>query len=187
MTAPRLAPLAALVLALSAPSALGAAAPAAGPQDASLEGYFLLMGRITSAVNVPGERAGQTLRRSWAFIPLCRVEACADVELHRGGARGRTLVLHRRAPALYEGSGRFSAPLRCGARVFPGGATVPFSITVRILAAGTAGTSGAGAGRIVATAIRATYSNPSRINNTPCVAIPSREAATYRRRDPTLR
>jgi hypothetical protein len=186
MNRSRLALLAALVLALCAPSALGAAA-AAVPEDASLEGYFLLAGRITTAVNVPGERAGQTLRRSWVFLPLCPVGACADVELHRGGTHGRTLVLHRRAPALYQGSGSFSTPLRCGARVFPGGATVPFSITVRILAAGTAGSSGAGAQRTVATAIRATYSNPLRVNQTPCIAIPSREAATYQLRQPSLR
>jgi hypothetical protein len=183
MSGPRLALLVALVLGLPAASALGAAAPESVPRDASLEGYFLLAGRITTAVNIPGERAGQSLRRSWVFTPVCREGACAEVELDRGGPRGRTLVLHRSAPALYEGSGTFSAPLRCGQRVFRNGATVPFSITVRILAAAASGTGGAG---VVATAIRATYSNPMRVNHTPCVSIPSREAATYQLRPPTL-
>jgi hypothetical protein len=187
MRAPRPALLAALTLALSASPALGAAASAEVPGDTSLEGYFLLRGRITSAVHVPGEHAGQALRRSWAFIPLCRVGACAEVRLVRRGSRGRAIVLHRLAPALYEGGGTFSARLRCGRRVFRNGETVLFSITVRILAAAPAGVDGTGARRIVATAIRATYNNPLRINQTPCVAIPSREAATYRRHRPTLR
>jgi hypothetical protein len=187
MSAPRPALLAALVLALCAPAALGAAAPAAVSQDASLEGYFPLIGKITTAVNVPGERAGQTLRRTWLFIPLCHTGACAEVELIRSGANGRMLVLHRRAPALYQGIGAFFAPIRCGSRVFRQGQLVPFAITVRILAAAPAGTDGAGAARIVATAIRATYDSPVRINRTSCVAIPSGESATYRLQHPRFR
>jgi hypothetical protein len=178
--AKRLVLLAGLMLALPGPSALGAAAPRAAQERASLQGYFLLTGRVTSAVNVVGERVGQTLRRSWAFIPLCSSGACPEVQLIRQGGRGGTLTLVRKSPAVYTGTGSFSAAVRCGGRRFPRGQTVPFSITVRILAAAQAPTG------IVATAIRATYTNPSRINHTPCVAIPGREEATYRLQPPSL-
>jgi hypothetical protein len=176
----RLVLMTALLLTLPAPSALGAAVPPPAAGEASLEGYFLLTGRVTSAVNVAGERVGQTLRRSWAFVPLCSVGVCSEVRLIRSGGRGGTLVLVRRAPMVYVGTGSFAAPVRCAGRRFPRGQTVPFSITVRIVAAAPATTG------IVATAIRATYTNPSRINHTPCVAIPGREAATYEVRPPTL-
>jgi hypothetical protein len=176
----RLALVTALILIVPAPSALSAKAPRPAAGEASLQGYFLLTGRITSAVNVPGERVGQTLRRSWAFVPLCGVGVCSEVRLIRSGGRGGTLVLVRRAPMVYVGTGSFAAPVRCASRRFPRGQTVPFSITVRILAAAPATTG------IVATAIRATYTNPSRINHTPCVAIPGREAATYDVRPPAL-
>lgn len=176
----RLVLLAALVLAVPGPSALGAAVRPPAPETASLEGYFLLTGRVTSAVNVVGERVGQILRRSWAFIPLCSSGVCPEVELIRRGGRGGTLTLVRKAPALYTGTGSFSAAVSCAGRRFPRGQTVGFSITVRILAAALGPTGP------VATSIRATYTNPVRINHTPCVAIPGREGATYRLQPPTL-
>jgi hypothetical protein len=176
----RLALVTALILTVPASSALGAEAPPPAAGEASLQGFFLLTGRVTSAVNVPGERAGQTLHRSWAFVPMCSAGVCPEVRLIRTGGRGGTLVLVRRAPMVYVGTGSFAAPVSCAGRRFPRGQTVPFSITVRILAAAPSTTG------VVATAIRATYTNPSRINHTPCVAIPGREAATYEVRAPTL-
>jgi hypothetical protein len=176
----RLVLLAGLTLALPGASALGAVVKPPAPATASLEGYFLLTGRVTSAVNIAGERVGQTLHRSWAFIPMCSAGACPEVELIRQGSRGGTITLDRTAPAVYTGTGSFSAAVRCAGRRFPRGQTVGFSITVRILAAAL-GPTGA-----VATAIQATYTNPARINHTPCVAIPGREEATYRLAPPTL-
>ena len=101
----RLALVTALILTVPAPSAPGAKAPPPAAGEASLQGYFLLTGRITSAVNVPGERVGQTLQRSWAFVPLCRAGVCREVRLIRTGGRGGTLVLVRRAPMVYVGTG----------------------------------------------------------------------------------
>jgi hypothetical protein len=179
--------LAVTLLAFSSAAALGQTTPAAAPGNPSLEGYFLLNGRITSAVHIPGEHAGQRLRRSWVFLPLCRAGACVDVALIRSRGRGGTIVLHRTAPALYQGEGSFFAPVRCGHRVFRTGATVPFAIAVRILSTRLAGSAGDGATRLVASAIRATYTNPLRVNRTPCVAVSARDSATYRLRRPTLR
>ena len=179
--------LAVTLLAFSSAAALGQTTPAAAPGNASLEGYFLLAGRITTAVNIPGEHAGQRLRRSWLFLPVCAAGACANVTLIRTGGRGGTIVLHRTAPALYQGEGSFLAPVRCGHRVFRSGATVPFTIAVRILSTQLAGGAGDGATRLVASTIRATYTNPLRVNHSPCVAVSAREAATYRLRRPTLR
>jgi hypothetical protein len=163
----------------------GVATVAPGPSTAAvparLQGYFLLAGRITQAVNVPGEHAGQRLRRAWTFFPRCPSGPCPRVALIRGGTRGRTIVLTTQGPGLYTGSGSFPAPVRCAGHVFGAGETVPFTITVRIT-----GTEPDPSGP-VATSIRAAYSSPSRTNHTRCVAAPSRESATYRQQAPTLR
>ena len=74
---------------------------------------------------------------------------------------------------LKPGAGLF-APLRCAGRTYRHGERVPFTITVRITAAASVN------GVIVATRLRATYVNRTRINLTPCVVAPGHDAATYR-------
>jgi hypothetical protein len=91
----------------------------------------------------------------------------------RGGGTD-SLVLHRTAPARYTGKGTFYAPLRCAGRKYRRGERVPFKVVVRVTAAMTSN------GIVVATALRATYANPARVNLTPCVAFPGHDAATYR-------
>jgi hypothetical protein len=166
---------------LLAGTTLVPAAPAAAPPLASLEGYFLLVGRVTHSFNVPGEHRGETFTRTWLFLPTCPAGACQQVLLERGGRNAPSLVLRRRSASLYTGAGSFTAPLRCGRSVVRRGETVPFSISVRITAVQPVGT------QLVATGIRATYTNPRRINHTRCVPIPARESASYTLRRPTFR
>jgi hypothetical protein len=83
------------------------------------------------------------------------------------------VLLQLRSPGYYVGTGSFYAPLRCGRHVWPRGASVPFTITVRVTAAALAGS------EVLATQIAATYTNRARFNRTPCVAAPSHDAATY--------
>jgi hypothetical protein len=90
------------------------------------------------------------------------------------------LTLHRRAPGYYSGKGIFDAPARCGGRTYPRGEAVPFKITVRITATTRAGAA------VVASRIKATYRNRSRVNRTPCVKLPAHDAAKYRGRLVTL-
>lgn len=148
---------------------------AAAAVDAELQGPFAMSGHVTTAVNVRGEYRGQSVKRTWTFTELCGAPPCQQVRLVRGRAGGSdTLVLNRQAAGSYSGAGRFYAPLRCGTRLFPHGEAVPFKLTVQITAA-TQQASGA----LIATAIDATYVNPARTNLTPCVALPSHDAAAY--------
>jgi hypothetical protein len=151
-----------------------AAVPPPSPAAARLQGQFLLAGRVTAADNVRGVRVGQSVLRKWTFAPRCALGACATVGLVRE-RRGGTdrLVLHRRSPAYYVGSGAFYAPLNCGGRTYKRGQLVPFTITVRVTAA-KAVTVG-----VVATRVRASYTNRGRTNLTPCVMAPAHDAASY--------
>jgi hypothetical protein len=156
--------------------AIAAVAPAAasGAQDARLQGTFALTGRITTAVKVPGEHRGQTISRLWTFTPACSASSCATVRLARRRAGGTDrLSLHRRTPGYYTGAGRFYAPLSCAGVIEQRGEVVPFTITVRITA-----TAPSPSG-VVATRIRATYTNRKRTNLTDCVLPPSHDAASY--------
>jgi hypothetical protein len=159
---------------------LAAAAPAASAQTAPvsaarLQGTFELAGRITTAVNVLGERRGQTFDRTWTFTPQCAAGPCSSVMLSRPRAGGTdTLILTERSPGQYAGSARFYAPLRCSGRLYPQGQTVPFTVTVTIT---TAIIDSGGA--VVVGRINATYTNRGRSNLTPCVEPPSHDAATY--------
>jgi hypothetical protein len=147
---------------------------AAGTSVARLEGQFLLAGQITADRGVQGEHVGQTFTRTWSFTPLCSTGACAKVKLVRQRAGGSdTLVLSRRSTAYYTGSGQFYAPLECAGKRYPQGYRVPFTITVRITASRLVGLD------VLASRIDATYNNPTRINLTPCVAVPAHDAATY--------
>jgi hypothetical protein len=144
------------------------------PRAARLQGFFRLSGVITVADHVGSERAGERITRIWAFHPLCAAGACARVELVRIRRYARDRVILRRvAPAYYVGQGRFYAPLRCGGRIFPHGESVPFVVSVRVTAAARSH------GGVVATHLRAQYTNRSRTNLTPCVGILGHDAAVY--------
>jgi hypothetical protein len=141
---------------------------------ARLTGQFTMSGRVTVAVHIRGERAGQKVHRTWTFAPTCPSGQCPEVGLGRMRAAGTDLLrLFRTGPARYSGHGVFYAPLTCGSTTYTRGESVPFTITVRITAAALS------AGIPVATAIKATYTNRSRKNLTNCVAVPGHDAATY--------
>ena len=147
----------------------GAGAQPPAP-SALLTGTFQMSGAVTVAHNVRGERAGQTVQRTWTFTPRCPTAPCPTVQLVRQRATGSdTLTLHRTGPETYLGMGRFSAPLRCSGRVYPGGQLIPFKIKVRVTAS--TGT--------VASAISATYVNRSRTDLTPCIGVLGHDAARY--------
>lgn len=154
----------------------GSPAAASAPLAAArLDGTFQLAGHVTVAVDIRGEHAGQRVKRSWTFTPRCPVGACNTIKLVRSRTNGKdTLVLHRQAPASYVGTGSFYAPLRCAGHIYRRGESVPFKVVVRITAAA-ANTHGV----VVATRIKASYTNRSRTNLTACVAVPGHDAATY--------
>jgi hypothetical protein len=161
-------------LALTASVAHAVTPPTPTPATARLVGQFLLTGRVTVARGVRGEHRGQKVVRTWTFTPGCTSGPCGTLGLVRSRASGSDrLVLRRRAPGYYVGNGTFYAPLRCGRRTYPRGSAVPFTITVRITHAVLAGSA------VVASAINATYTNRSRRNLTPCVAILGHDAAAY--------
>jgi hypothetical protein len=163
------------VLAAFAAAAPGASAQTAPVSAARLEGSFLLAGRVTTAVNVLGERRGQTFTRTWTFTPDCPAGPCSSVTLSRPRAGGSdTVVLTERSAGHYVGSGQFYAPLRCSGRLYPRGQSVPFNVAVTITTAIVNGD-----GSVVAGRINATYINRARSNLTPCVEPPSHDAASY--------
>jgi hypothetical protein len=166
---------ASVLLALAATAAPASAQlPPPDPATARLVGQFQLTGKITVASGVRGERAGQRVTRTWTFTPGCRAGACGTITLLRARAAGTDqLVLRRRSPGYYVGSGTFYAPMRCGRRVYKKGAAVPFTIAVRVTGAVLAGSLN------VANTIRATYTNRSRRNLTPCFAVLGHDAAAY--------
>jgi hypothetical protein len=159
--------------AAAVPAAAGGTSPAPTDQ-AHLSGSFVMSGRVTVASNIPGEKAGQLVSRQWGFHANCPSGPCETVTLVRPRATGRdTVVLTQTGPGLYSGPGVFYAPVRCARHVWPRGALVPFTITVRITTATATNTD------IVTTAITATYINRARINRTPCVAVLGHDAASY--------
>jgi hypothetical protein len=142
--------------------------------SARLQGKFVLLGKVTIARNVPGERAGAPVIRTWTFTSGCATGPCATVGLLRGRPTGTdVLVLKRMAPAYYAGTGAFYAPLRCGRRTYPRGELVPFTIAVRITGAELVN------GGAVASSIAASYINRSRTNRTACFAVLGHDAASY--------
>ena len=162
------------VVGLALLSAPAAAAPVVRPGIARLEGRFAMTGTVTRAVHVHGEHVGQTVHRSWTFTSPCSSGPCRTVQLHRQRQSGAdTLMLNRISAGYYEGNGKFFAPLRCARRTYRRGVSVPFTIQVHVTAAALSG------GRVLATAIRAKYTNRSRRNHTRCVFIPGHDAARY--------
>ena len=151
-----------------------AAAPSVPPAGARLSGQFAIAGQVTVASDIPGERVGQTVNRSWSFQSQCDVPQCPTATLIRARASATdTLTLRLQSPAYYVGSGSFYAAVGCGGRVYPRGALVPFTIAVRITAAAPLGS------QDVTTSIRATYINRSRTNLTPCVSALGHDSARY--------
>jgi hypothetical protein len=168
--------IAALALAAAAIAAGAAAADVPSPPypDARLQGSFELAGRVTAAHAVRGEHVGEVVDRLWSFDSQCPVGQCSTVLLVRHRAQASdSLVLHRRGPGRYTGSGSFFAPLRCAGRVYPQGEQIPFTIGVQIGLAVQFGTG------TVATRLTATYVNRKRLNQTPCVAALGHDAARY--------
>jgi hypothetical protein len=155
-------------------AAASAQVPSPAPATARLTGQFQLTGRITVASGVRGERPGQKVTRMWTFTPRCAAGACRTIALVRARAAGNDqLLLKRRSPGYYVGNGTFYAPMRCGHRIYKKGAAVPFTIAVRVTRAVLAGSLN------VASTIRATYTNRSRQNLTPCFAVLGHDAAAY--------
>ena len=155
-------------------AAVAVTPPTPTPATARLQGQFSLAGRVTVAKNIGGEHAGDNVARTWTFTPSCPTGVCQTIGLVRARAGGSdALVLSLSSPGYYVGSGSFYAPLRCGGRTWLRGATVPFTITVRVTGAVLAGSA------VVASRISATYVNRSRSNRTPCVAVLGHDAASY--------
>lgn len=133
-----------------------------------------MAGRVTVAHHVPGEHVGQHVSRVWTFTPLCQAGSCRTVRLVRARANGTdTIVLARQRHGSYAGAGSFYLPLRCAGRRYRPGELVPFRITVMVTRTAVVG------GVVVAERLTATYTNPSRENLTPCVAVLGHDAATY--------
>ena len=144
--------------------------------DARLEGSFTMRGTITFVDNVYGEHRGQHVVHTWKFFPQCRTGACRRVWLvRRRGSRSKldVMMLHRRGPGVYGGSGRFWIPLLCAGQIVKYGGVAPETITVRITRTHTVGTTR------FATAVSAAYDNPVRINQTRCPGGIGHDAARY--------
>jgi hypothetical protein len=142
--------------------------------SARLQGTFQMVGTVTIARNVRGERVGQHVVRSWAFTSECVAGPCASVLLVRSRGKGAdVLALRMIGPAHYVGTGSFYAPMRCGRRTNLRGERVPFTISLRITAAELVN------GVAMATGVAASYVNASRINETACVAVLGHDAAFY--------
>jgi hypothetical protein len=162
------------VAALALVAAPAAAAPVAKPGRARLEGDFTMTGKVTKSVRIRGQHVGQVVHRRWAFTSSCRSGPCASVQLVRQRQSGTDrLRLKRISRGYYEGNGKFYARLRCAGRLYYRGVSVPFTIQVHVTGATISG------GQVLATRIRATYTNRSRRNHTPCIFIPGHDAARY--------
>ena len=163
--------------------AIGAAPASAASLTARarLEGEFRMAGKITAALHVPGEHRGQRVTRLWVFTPRCASGACSKVTLVRTSSHGRDrLQLRRHGHGTYTGTGLFDAPLRCGGKTYKRGSAVPFVITVRITSATVSGVVA------VATALKTSYRRRTRVNHSPSVKLPARDAAKYRGKLVTL-
>lgn len=165
----------ALGVALGVALALPATALAA--HDVRVAGTFRMSARVTTAVNVAGEHAGDRYVRQWTVTPEnCTGNRCERLALVREHSNHTFdhVTLRRRAPGVFAGSAAFYAPLRCEGRVYPRGSRVPFSVTLTA----TAGQSVDGLR--FARSIRATYLNRHRTNRTPCFFRPGHDAGSYR-------
>ena len=157
---------------------VGAGAAAAATEGAAvrLQGTFAMRGTVTTAVHVYGEHRGQVVSRTWTFVPQCASGSCRRVLLARQRSGKQLLddvMLTRRASGRYTGSGSFWVALRCEGQVMPHGGRASERISVRITGTTVIGTT------TYATAIAATYTNPSRVNLTACPGGIGHDAASY--------
>jgi PKD repeat protein len=176
-TVARRAPIVVAAIACSMVLSVGAAS-AAGI-NARVHGTFSMRARVTTAVNVRGERAGQVLRRRWMITSSdCRRNICRRLHLNRQRSdhRHSRVTLLRTGAGRYRGTGAFEVALSCRGRVAPHGSRAVYVITIRITAATTIG------GVRFARRIAATYDNRRRSDTTRCPLGPSHDAARYRGR-----
>ncbi len=166
----------ALAVAPSPAAALSGGAARASAGDARVIGTFAMVAKVTTAVQVRGEHAGQTLRRTWVIRPSeCNGSVCRRLTLwrERGSGFVERVALQQTGRGRYAGSGTFYVPLRCLGRTYRLGSRVPFRITLTVTAAV----------RVqaiqFARRIEATYVNPARSDDTPCPLGPSHDAALY--------
>ena len=172
MTGVRAAVWSALVLAFGGPLVAAAAAD----QRPRLEGTFAMRGVLTFVNDVYGEHRGERVRRSWRFVPRCASGSCRLVTLERRRSERHirdSIVLTRRSRTVYRGTGRFWVPLLCAGRVVRHGGLATETITVRVTRSVLVGTTR------LATRVRATYDNPTRVNLTRCPGGIGRDAARY--------
>jgi hypothetical protein len=144
--------------------------------DARVMGTFAMRARVTTAVNVLGERVGQRLTRRWVIVARgCNGSVCETLELgrQRGDNHHSKITLYRTGPGRYNGSGVFYAALSCYGKVYRHGSRVPYRITLTVAATTEVG------GVTFARRITARYNNPSRANRTRCPLGPSHDAARY--------
>jgi hypothetical protein len=168
-----LATLAALSL-IGAPAAADPVAPAL-LAAARLEGFWTVSGVVTKAVNVPGERPGDLVTRTWAFEPPCPTGACPTLTLVRQRSAGYdTVELNSTGPGVYVGIGSFYAPARCRRTLFRKGELVSYTVRVTIT-----GVAQQPDGSVLATTFSATYRNPRRIGLTRCYSAPAYDSASY--------
>jgi hypothetical protein len=152
------------------------APPVVAAVDARVDGTFAMVGQITAALRVTGERPGEPVSRRWILTAQsCAGSVCGSLDLRRQRSAGRydTLVLTRVGVGSYAGSGSFYAGLRCRGRTYPRGELVPYRITLAVTQATVI------QGIAFATTVAATYTNSHRIDRTICPIGPSHDAAVY--------
>jgi hypothetical protein len=164
-----------VALNLTGAPAAAASVPPALLAAARLQGYWTVSGVVTKSVNVPDERPGALVTRTWAFVPSCPTGACPTLMLVRQRGPGYDNVpLQSTGPGVYVGTGSFYAPAQCRGKVFRKGELVPYAIRVTIT-----GVAQQPDGSVLATTFLATYRNPRRIGLTRCYSAPSYDSADY--------
>ena len=171
-------PLVALVaLAVGGAVSAALAAPVAGgTRQAVISGTFMMRARVTVAVNVRGEHAGERIRRVWVITGTgCGSLGCARLRVRRalGAGREATVWLAARRSGVYEGRGSFFVALRCLGRVDRHGSRVPYTLTLWVTRSVLVGSIP------YATVIGARYLNRSRTDMTRCPLGPSHDAGVY--------
>src|ERR1019366_7391122 len=108
-----------VALNLTGAPAAAASVPPALLAAARLQGYWTVSGVVTKSVNVPDERPGALVTRTWAFVPSCPTGACPTLMLVRQRGPGYDNVpLQSTGPGVYVGTGSFYAPAQCRGKVF---------------------------------------------------------------------
>ena len=156
--------------------ATGAASAQAHVAPVRLQGTFSMRGQVTTDDDVFGERPGERVQRAWSFFPQCANAICRRVLLKRRRSGRHILdqvMLTRQPSGLYVGHGSFWVPLSCAGVLDAHGGLATETITVQITRTQLVGTTP------FATAITATYTNPSRENLTRCPGSIGHDAAAY--------